>query len=120
VTAKDVTSAMYGGGSSNYVNTFVVGSDGKVYGAGANNYGQLGDGTTTDRSTPVVMQVINGTTVRAKEVLSGNGTTVILTEDKKIYTVGNNANGELGDGTTTNSSTPKANRYTNILPVTSF
>lgn len=120
VTAVDVTSAAYSTVDSNYVNTFVIGSDGKVYGSGANTFGQLGDGTTTNRSTPVAMQVIDGVNIKAKQVLSGNGTTVILTEDRKIYTVGNNANGELGDGTTTNSSVPKANRYTNILPVTSF
>jgi alpha-tubulin suppressor-like RCC1 family protein len=66
------------------------------------------------------MQAINGSTVKAKDVVSGYGTTVVLTEDGKVYTVGNNGNGQLGDGTTTNSSTPKANRYTNVLPVTSF
>lgn len=121
VTAKDVYSAAFDTVSdSRFNNTFVVGSDGKVYGAGANTFGQLGNGTTTDASTPVAMSVINGTTVSAKQVVTGYGTTVVLTTNKKIYTVGNNANGQLGDGTTTNSSTPKANRYTNILPVILF
>jgi alpha-tubulin suppressor-like RCC1 family protein len=53
-------------------------------------------------------------------VQTGFGTTVILTTGGKVYTVGNNSDGQLGDGTTTNSSVPKANRYTNILPVTVF
>lgn len=121
VTAVDVYSTAYGtisNAKSN--NTFVIGSDGKVYGVGSNYYGQLGDGTTTDRSTPVPMLNIDGTTVKAKQVVSGDGTTVVLTHDGKAYTVGNNANGQLGDGTTTNSSVPKVNRYTNVLPVTSF
>ncbi|QQG50573.1 MAG: ricin-type beta-trefoil lectin domain protein [Candidatus Saccharibacteria bacterium] len=121
VTATDVYVTAYGTATNtDYNNVFVTGSDGKVYGAGANSFGQLGDGTTTARSTPVAMQAINGSTVKAKDVVSGYGTTVVLTEDGKVYTVGNNGNGQLGDGTTTNSSTPKANRYTNVLPVTSF
>ncbi len=121
VTATDVFVSSYLTTTSpDYNNVFVVGSDGKVYGAGSNTFGQLGDGTTTARSTPVAMQVFNGTTIKAKQVQSGYGTTVILTDSNKIYTVGNNGNGQLGDGTTTNSSTPKANRYTNVLPVTNF
>jgi alpha-tubulin suppressor-like RCC1 family protein len=121
VTATDMWTAAYGVTTTAlYHDTFVVGSDGKVYGAGANTFGQLGDGTTTDRATPVAMTVINGTTIRAQKIQSGFGTSVILTTDKKVYTVGNNASGQLGDGTTTNSSTPRANRYTNVLPLTIF
>jgi alpha-tubulin suppressor-like RCC1 family protein len=122
VTAVDVYTSAYNPNTApyDYNNTFVIGSDGKVYGAGSNTFGQLGDGTTTARSTPVAMQVINGTSIKAKQVVSGYGTTVVLTEDRKVYTVGSNTNGQLGDGTTTNSSIPKANRYTNVLPVTSF
>ncbi|HET8884165.1 MAG TPA: hypothetical protein VFM68_01705 [Candidatus Saccharimonadales bacterium] len=121
VTAVDVYSAASGIGSPNqFSNTFVIGSNGRVYGAGRNHMGQLGDGTTFNRSTPQAMDVINGTTIDAQRVQSGYGTTVVLTTDNKIYTVGNNSDGQLGDGTTTNSSTPVANRYTNILPVTYF
>jgi alpha-tubulin suppressor-like RCC1 family protein len=120
VTAKDVYVTSYGGIGSPSSNTFVIGSDGKVYGAGSNSYGQLGNGNTTNQSTPVPMLVIDGVNIRAKQVQSGGGTTVVVTEDGKIYTVGNNSNGQLGDGTTTNSSTPYANKYTNILPVTQF
>lgn len=122
VTATDINSAAYyaSGGANNWSNTFVIGSDGKVYGAGDNAYGQLGDGTTTSRSTPVAMDVIDGTGIRAKSVVSGYGTTIVITYNKKLYTVGNNSNGQLGDGTTNNSSTPKANKYTNVLPIAIF
>jgi alpha-tubulin suppressor-like RCC1 family protein len=120
VKAVDIYSTSYGGLGSPSSNTYAVGDDGKVYGVGSNGYGQLGDGTTTGRTTPVAMQVFDGSAVRALQVQSGYGTTVILTTNGKVYTVGNNSNGQLGDGTTTNSSTPKANRYTNVLPLTIF
>ena len=121
VTALDVVSTSYNPTTdTKYTNTLVVGSDGKVYGAGSNYFGQLGDGTTTDRSTPVAMGVIDGTNIKALQVQTGYGTTIILTDNHKVYTVGNNGNGQLGDGTTTNSSTPKANQYTNALPITIF
>jgi alpha-tubulin suppressor-like RCC1 family protein len=120
VKAVDIYSTSYGGLGSPSSNTYAVGDDGKVYGVGSNGYGQLGDGTTTGRTAPVAMQVFDGSAVRAQQVQSGYGTTVILTTNGKVYTVGNNSNGQLGDGTTTNSSTPKANRYTNVLPLTIF
>lgn len=120
VKAVDIYSTSYGGLGSPSSNTYVVGDNGRVYGVGSNGYGQLGDGTTTGRTTPVTMQVFDGSAVRAQQVQSGYGTTVILTTNGKVYTVGNNSNGQLGDGTTTNSSTPKANRYTNVLPLTVF
>jgi len=92
--------------------TFFVMSDGSVYGCGANNYGQLGIGTTGDYvNVAQKMNLPPGTLV--KSVQSGYGTTVVLTTTGQVFTVGNNSNGQLGDGTTTNSSTPRANRYTN-------
>lgn len=37
--------------------SYVLGSDGKVYAAGMNGNGQIGDGTTTDRLNPVEVQI---------------------------------------------------------------
>jgi len=120
VKAVDVFNTSSGGYTSSYNNTFVIGDNGKVYGTGSNAFGQLGIGNTSNRSIPAAMQVIDGANIRAEQVISGFGTTVILGSNQKIYTVGNNSNGQLGDGTTNASSVPKAHRYTNILPVTSF
>lgn len=105
-------STMGSGNESAYNDNYYVMSDGSVYGAGANNFGQLGNGTTGDyAATPVKMNLPAG--AWARTVQSGFGTTIVLTSGGKVYTVGNNSNGQLGDGTTTNSSTPKANTYTN-------
>ena len=45
---------VYGTGS--LIHTCAILDDGSVYCWGANNYGQLGDGTTTNRSTPVALR----------------------------------------------------------------
>lgn len=97
-------------------NTYAILDDGSVWGVGSNNYGQLGNGTTSAYEvSPKKMNLPTG--VSAKSVQSGLGTTVVLTDDGKIYTVGNNTNGQLGDGTTTSSSTPLARKYVNTRPL---
>jgi len=110
----DIKTTMVGTQTDPYANSYVVMSDGSVWGAGGNSFGQLGDGTTTDRSIPVEMSLPIG--VVAKNVQSGLGTTVVYTQKRIVYTVGNNASGQLGDGTTTNRSTPVLGQYINVLP----
>jgi len=112
VTATDLYQTSSG---INQQNLFVIGSNGKVYGAGSNSHGELGDGTNTNRSSPVAMWVIDGASVVAKAVKSGFGTTVIYTTNGSVYTVGSNTNGQLGDGTTTDSWIPIKAKYTNNL-----
>lgn len=88
-------------------NSYVVGSDGLVYGAGSNAYGQLGIGTTQKAvQNPVAMSVIDGKSIRAKTVVSGLGSTIVLTTKGTYYTVGNNNTGQLGTGDTMNRQTP--------------
>lgn len=104
-----------------YQNLYAIGSNGKVYGAGANSFGQLGNGTTSTYSkTPVAMSVIDGSSIVASQVQSGYGTTVIFTTNGSVYTVGNNNSGQLGDGTTNNSSVPIKAKYVNNLKATTF
>lgn len=99
-------------------NLYAVGSNGRVYGAGANSFGQLGNGTfTTNEVTPVTMSVIDGATAVATQVQTGFGTTVVYTADGSVYTVGSNSFGQLGDGTTTNSSIPLKAKYVNIARI---
>ena len=108
----DPAASTTGLNSASYNNTYFILDDGSVYGTGGNNYGQIGNGVTADYvAVATKMNLPAGTT--AKSVQTGYGTTVVLTTTGQVYTVGNNSNGQLGDGTTTSSSTPKANRYTN-------
>jgi hypothetical protein len=69
---------------------------------GYNLYGQLGDGTTTDRWTP--MQVSSLTGIVA--VSAGELHSLFLKNDSTAWACGYNWNGRLGDGTTTNRITP--------------
>ena len=77
-------------------------SDGTVYAWGDNAYGQLGDGTTTRRYTPV--QVNSLTTVA--QIAVGAYHTAALNQDGTVYTWGYNGYGQLGDSTTTDRSAP--------------
>lgn len=119
--AVDVYTTMAGSHDSlnTYSNTFVVLDNGDVMGSGSNQLGTLGIGTFGGYYiTPQKMNLPTG--VKAKSVQSGLGTTVVLSTAGQIYTVGNNSNGQLGDGTTINSATPAARPYVNVLPPVIF
>jgi alpha-tubulin suppressor-like RCC1 family protein len=79
-------------------------SDGSVWCWGANDHGQLGDGTTTNHSLP--MQV---PTLHNVATVSADGRHACAhRRDGTLACWGWNAHGELGDGTTSDRSTPVA------------
>ncbi len=90
-----------------YQSSVALGSDGKAYGWGANYYGQLGNGSTTNSSVPVAVTMPPGVTFTSVSASIGTYS-VALGSDGKTYAWGSNGSGQLGNGTTTNSSIPVA------------
>ena len=87
--------------------TVYLKSDGTVWAAGRNDLGQLGDGTTTRRLNPVQVTNVDGSGLSGVlEISAGSGYTVYLKSDGTVWAAGYNAQGQLGDGTTTNRSNP--------------
>ena len=89
-------------GSSSYSNCAVT-SGGVVKCWGWNTYGQLGDGTTTTRTTPTT---VSGLPSGVTKVDIGESHACALTSGGAVWCWGRNANGALGNGTTTSSFTP--------------
>lgn len=88
-------------------------AEGHVYCWGENTSGKLGDGTTTDRSRPVAVSgVLAGTTVT--QVVAGAEHTCALA-DGRPYCWGENSDGQLGDGTTTDRLVPTAVKTSGVL-----
>ena len=87
--------------------TVALKDDGTVWAWGYNYYGQLGDGTITTRRYPV--QVMSDSTTELKDITvisAGTNHTVALKDDGTVWAWGNNGNGRLGDGTTTQREYP--------------
>ena len=97
--------ANYYGGSGN--DLVLLWAETRVFAFGYNAYGQLGDGTTTDRWSPVpVKGALLGKTVIA--VAAGDSHSLALCSDGTVAAWGRNGEGQLGDGTTIYRSIPVA------------
>jgi RHS repeat-associated protein len=82
--------------------TLTIRADGTVSASGLNTNGQLGDGTTTQRQTPVLVNGLKNITATA----TGQYHSVALDSSGNVWTWGSNSNGQLGDGTTTERHLP--------------
>jgi len=78
------------------------GGNSRAYCWGENDFGQLGDGSTTDRIVPVAVRATSGSALHDKQitsVASGLRHSCALTEGK-VYCWGINSSGHLGRGFT--------------------
>jgi len=92
-----------------YTHTCALTSDGTAYCWGLNSSSQLGDGGTTNQAAPIAVIGPGGGPALAFASLTGGGDhTCGLTSAGLAYCWGQNAYGQLGDGTTTGRTAPTA------------
>ena len=88
---------------SNYFVPKDVFSQGQLWGWGSNSDGNLGDNTTTARSSPV--QTVAGG-INWKQVAGGYRSSTAIKTDGTLWGWGSNGDGQLGDNTLTSKSSP--------------
>jgi alpha-tubulin suppressor-like RCC1 family protein len=90
--------------ASGYEHHCALSAAGTIYCWGYNTYGEVGDGTNTNRAAPVQVQGISD----AVAIASAYASTCALRAGGSVSCWGANSDGQLGDGTTTNRNAPVA------------
>jgi alpha-tubulin suppressor-like RCC1 family protein len=90
--------------TAGFYHSLVLRDDGTVWIWGRNDSGQLGDGTTADKTTPVMVKVkdYDGTLVPLSGVAAlagGSLHSLALDMDGTVWAWGSNGYGQVGDGT---------------------
>jgi len=85
-----------------YGHVVALARDGGVWTLGHNNYGQLGNGTTTGSRAPVMVSGLQ----RVSSVAAGEYTSYAVMQDGTVRSWGRNRYGMLGNGDSIDSSVP--------------
>ncbi|MCL2556141.1 MAG: hypothetical protein FWE03_03875 [Firmicutes bacterium] len=86
--------------------SFAIDEKGRLWSWGQNSAGQLGDGTTTNRNTPMQINTDGRMNNARIDVISADGPTIAIDEFGNLWAWGSNWYGQLGDGTTEGRSSP--------------
>ena len=89
--------------AAGWYHSLAVSPGGTVSAWGWNVFGQVGDGSTVDRSGPVAVPGLTGATT----VAAGAFHSLAVKSDGTVWAWGLNMFGQLGDGTTTDRRTPQ-------------
>ena len=81
--------------AAGFDHNLLLDKSGKVWAWGGNASGQLGDGTTKDRSDPKQIPSL----MNIKAIAAGDGFSLALDSAGNVWAWGNNVLGQLGDGT---------------------
>ncbi|HEX8702583.1 MAG TPA: RCC1 repeat-containing protein, partial [Myxococcaceae bacterium] len=94
--------------------SLALGNDGTVWAWGDNTSGQLGDGTTTPRLSPVQVPGLGP----AVAIASGQDHSLAVLQDGTVWAWGASSWGQLGDGTTTPHPSPvRVSALTDVVAV---
>ena len=88
--------------------SFAIAANGSAFAWGSNGGGRLGDGTTTDRPSPVTISLPGGRSF--KRIAASSSHTVGIATDGSVFAWGGNSQGQLGadPNALSYSSTPRA------------
>lgn len=89
-------------------------ADGTVWSCGNNQNGELGDGTTINKLSPVQLPSLSNIIA----ISAGGAHSLFLKNDGTVWACGNNQAGQLGDGTTINKSAPiQIDSLSNVIAI---
>jgi len=91
------------GGANETAHTIALRADGTVWAWGDNSSGQVGDGTTTQRRSPVQVTALGSGNVA---IAAGANHSMAIKADGTLWAWGSNASGQLGTNNTANYYSP--------------
>jgi alpha-tubulin suppressor-like RCC1 family protein len=81
-------------------------TDGTMWAWGTNGSGRLGLGDTSQRNSPVQVGSLTNWGLEKDQLSGGQDFTLAIKQDGTMWAWGNNSKGQLGQGNTTNQSSP--------------